>query len=203
MATNRSRGRPAGGSDARQRLLDAAQHAFTKDGYEGATLRSIARRAGTDVALIGYHFGSKVGLFVAAMALTVAPSEVLAQTVAGAEDDLADRLLAAVLKSWEDPQRGPAMRAFVVAALAHPDVLRAFREYIEREVMQRASAAFSGPEAPQRAVAVITVVVGVIFSRYILELGPVAALPPRGIHTALAPALRAATHPPRPRRRHH
>ena len=47
----------------RERILDAAEELFALHGYDGVTLRQIARRAGVDVALANYHFGRKLDLF--------------------------------------------------------------------------------------------------------------------------------------------
>lgn len=44
-------------------ILDAAEANFAKHGYDGVTLRMIARDAGVDVALANYHFGRKHELF--------------------------------------------------------------------------------------------------------------------------------------------
>jgi len=48
-----------------ERILDAAEELFALHGYDGVTLRQIARRAGVDVALASYHFGKKLDLFQA------------------------------------------------------------------------------------------------------------------------------------------
>jgi len=48
-----------------ERILDAAEELFALHGYDGVTLRQIARRAGVDVALANYHFGKKMALFQA------------------------------------------------------------------------------------------------------------------------------------------
>lgn len=51
-------------SDAtRTRLLEAAERLFAEHGLDGVSVRSIAAEASVDVAMINYHFGSKVGLF--------------------------------------------------------------------------------------------------------------------------------------------
>ena len=51
----------------RQRLLLAAAEVFGALGYEGATTRLVARKAGQRLSSITYYFGSKEGLFQAVM----------------------------------------------------------------------------------------------------------------------------------------
>ncbi len=45
------------------RVLDAAEELFALHGFDGVTMRQIAKLAQVDVALPNYHFGSKQGLF--------------------------------------------------------------------------------------------------------------------------------------------
>ena len=47
---------------ARARIRDAAIRAFARDGFEAASLRSIAKDAGVSPALIVHHFGDKNAL---------------------------------------------------------------------------------------------------------------------------------------------
>ncbi len=47
----------------RERILDAAEALFARHGYDGVTMRQIAKRADVDVALASYHFGKKRDLF--------------------------------------------------------------------------------------------------------------------------------------------
>lgn len=47
----------------RERILDVAEELFALHGYDGVTLRQIAKGAGVDVALASYHFGKKLDLF--------------------------------------------------------------------------------------------------------------------------------------------
>lgn len=60
----RSRPRSA---DTRLRIIEAALQAFGNAGFEGALTRDIARAAGVQQPLINYHFGSKEGLWQAAV----------------------------------------------------------------------------------------------------------------------------------------
>jgi AcrR family transcriptional regulator len=53
--------------DRRTAILDAAEDQFAKHGYDGVTLRAIAKHAGVDLALPNYYFGPKRDLFDAVL----------------------------------------------------------------------------------------------------------------------------------------
>ena len=59
---NKSPGRPKGGSDKRERILQAAHSHFATFGFRDVSLRAVARDAGVDHALVNYYFGDKEGL---------------------------------------------------------------------------------------------------------------------------------------------
>ena len=48
---------------SKARILNAAETLFSKKGLEGVSVREIAAAAGLDLAMINYHFGSKLGLY--------------------------------------------------------------------------------------------------------------------------------------------
>lgn len=49
--------------ESRRRILDAAEQAFARRGFEGARLRDIAQEAGVHHALVHHYYGDKRGLF--------------------------------------------------------------------------------------------------------------------------------------------
>jgi AcrR family transcriptional regulator len=63
MTGTRTKARP----DRRTAILDAAEEQFARHGYDGVTLRAIAKHAGVDVALPNYYFGPKRDLFDAVL----------------------------------------------------------------------------------------------------------------------------------------
>lgn len=60
--TTREKGHPTG-----ERILDAAEELFARDGFAAVTVRQIMRKAEADVSLAYYHFKSKRDLFDAVM----------------------------------------------------------------------------------------------------------------------------------------
>lgn len=55
------------GEDTRRRILETAIDVFAAVGYEGAGTRMLAERAGVNLPAIQYYFGSKEGLYRAAI----------------------------------------------------------------------------------------------------------------------------------------
>ena len=51
------------GENTREALIEAALEIFGRDGYQAASTRSIADKAGANQALINYHFKGKEGLY--------------------------------------------------------------------------------------------------------------------------------------------
>ncbi|HYL57443.1 MAG TPA: CerR family C-terminal domain-containing protein [Candidatus Acidoferrales bacterium] len=51
------------GEDARRRLVDAALEVFGAHGFDGASTRILAEKAGVNLAAIPYYFGGKEGLY--------------------------------------------------------------------------------------------------------------------------------------------
>lgn len=50
-------------SDSVQNALDAGEDVFSASGFEGASMKVIAARAGVSQSLLHYHFGTKVALY--------------------------------------------------------------------------------------------------------------------------------------------
>jgi AcrR family transcriptional regulator len=91
-----------------ERILDAAEALFAQHGFDGVTLRQIARRAGVDVALASYHFGKKRDLFQAVFErraghLNGARREALhrCQAAAGAAGPSLEQIIEAFLRPLE------------------------------------------------------------------------------------------------------
>lgn len=113
-------GRPAGTNGGnKQRILAAARAEFATKGFRNATMRSIAKQAGFDVALLSHYFGNKDGLFAATMELPAPTHRVLIQALSGPLETQGKHLTRGYLTLWEDPATGPQMQALARSALSN------------------------------------------------------------------------------------
>lgn len=81
----------ARGEDTRRRILATALEIFAAEGYEGASTRQLAERAGVNLPAIQYYFGSKEGLYRAVIESIVRYNEAhMAPIKARVEAALAD-----------------------------------------------------------------------------------------------------------------
>lgn len=59
--------------DTKQRILDAAEHLFARNGYHATSLRGITTTADANLAAVNYHFGSKEALLEAVIVRRLDP----------------------------------------------------------------------------------------------------------------------------------
>jgi AcrR family transcriptional regulator len=183
--SSRPRGRRPGGSDTRERILDAARARFAAHGYDRTRIRDVAVDAGVDPALVHYFFKTKDGLFVAAMELPISPAEVIAPLVAEGVSGLGERMVRRLLGVWDEPANQATLLALVSGASGHPGAALALREFITREIVARVALVSD----PLRANLVASQIMGLIAARYVARLEPLASLPADAVVPLVAPTL--------------
>ncbi|NEA69566.1 TetR/AcrR family transcriptional regulator [Streptomyces sp. SID13588] len=187
-APARTRGRPRGNPPTRESIVVAARALFLERGYRRTTLRAVAGAAGVDPALIAYHFGSKKGLFADVMQFQCANALAVDDVLLGDPATLPDRLIDAVTDLWEDAD-------FRRLTAQGDEASEVIREYLEQELLARLVEFLGGRDATARAMAVVTILGGLIYTRYLNPLPTPAALTPAEARHILTPALRAALTP--------
>lgn len=190
---NKSRGRPSTPSGTKDRILACARTRFSQDGYARTSLRAIARDADVDHALVSYYYGSKEGLFKAVTELVLTPAQVLEAVTGRVPEHLVGRvLLEAAVTAWDRPDYQQGLSQLIADALASPAGMRSFREYLQTEIVSRIAGVIGGADASKRASAAVTIMGGLFFTRYVLELEPVASMPLREVVDHHTPAMNAA-----------
>lgn len=191
IPTARGRGRPRGGpSGTRERILTAAAEEFGELGYDGATIRAIAGRAGVDTALVHHYFGTKSALFAAVVDFPIDPVTAIPSMLSGDPAAAGERIARFVLTTWEDPGfrgRGVALVRGAIGSRSSGDLMVGF---VYREILMAISD-WLGPseESERRAGLVASEIVGVIVTRYVLELAPMVAMGVEELVAAIGPRL--------------
>jgi AcrR family transcriptional regulator len=182
------RGRRPGSPDTRAAILDAARALFAASGISGTSVRAVAAKAGVDPALVHHYFGSKDDLFVAALALPVDPREVLAPVVAQGPDGAAERLLRVFLSVWDDPDLQLPMLA-VARSMTDPSGKELMRDGFLKVVIGPLGVALGIEEPERRMPIVASQVLGLILTRYLLEVEPIASMPADELVAIYAPTI--------------
>ncbi|ACY99990.1 MULTISPECIES: TetR/AcrR family transcriptional regulator [Thermomonospora] len=187
-ASERTRGRRPGPTETREQILDCARRLFADKGYDGASLRAIAREAGVDPALVHHFFGTKQGVFIAAMNLPLDPAAVVARLRdVPSRRELGAALAETFLGVWEDPERRIPMLALVRSAMTNEQVATMLRQFIAATLLGPLAERFG--IAPIRMEAAAGQLVGVAMLRYVLGLEPIASATAQELVELLAPAL--------------
>lgn len=186
----RRRGRPrAGEADGRTRILAAAAAEFEAKGYEGTSMRGVAAAAGVDSALVHHHFGSKADLFTAVVDVPLRPDRLIAEALVGPRDEIAARLVRAVIVNWDTPEvsrRGGALlRASLGSRVTTPVVAGFFR----RELIGAMVRHLDAPDAELRASLAASQIAGLILGRYILRLPELRAASVDTLVDRIAPTI--------------
>jgi len=184
------RGRRPGPSKTRDAILAAARERFSEQGYDRVRMRDVAAEAGVDVALVNYHFGSKDGLFAAALEMPTPMAALMADVLEQGEiDDFAERFLRRVLEVWDDPQTGGALVALVRSAMSHPPAAEQLRAFVQAELLARVAGRLQGPDADARAALFGSQLIGLLLYRHVLHVEPVASMARGELVRRAAPAL--------------
>lgn len=163
---NNPRGRPHGEASARQRLLDAARQHIDAGDLITISSRGLAAEVGVSHTLVNYHFGSRDALIATAMSLRAAPHDVIAAaTMPDGRLDLT-RLVRGLIAVWEHPEHGERLAGLARRLATGGADARASSTYLQRTVFETLTTEFGQERARRMA----TALVGVIFSRYVLEL---------------------------------
>jgi len=185
----RRRGRRPAGEDTRGAILVAARDEFSERGFDGASIRSVARRADVDPGLVRHYFRTKSDLFAAGIVPSgVDPADVVARLAAGGVDGLGARLLAAVLGVWGQ-DGGVALRVAFAGMTSGEVQAQALSGYVGRQVFARIGRLLPPPDQQLRVSLVASQVAGVLLARHVLRLEPLASMPDEEVVGLVGPTL--------------
>jgi AcrR family transcriptional regulator len=181
MATTEPRPRR---SDAtRSAILAAARERFAADGYERATIRSIAADAGIDPAMVMRYYGSKERLFAAAADFDLRLPDVTAMP----RTEVGIRMVEHFLNRWEEDE---TLMALLRATVSNQVAAERMRAIFADQVGPAVAALAAVPaEAPVRAGLLATQMLGMALCRYVLKLPPIVSMSRADVLAWLAPTV--------------
>lgn len=188
MSVRASRGRRPGAPDTRAEVLAAARTSFAEKGFRATTIRAVAASAGVDPALVHHYFGTKDDLFLAALEMPVDPREVLAPVVALGPDGAGERLLRTFLSVWDDPDIQVRLLAVVRSVLSE-DGATLLKEGFIPVVVGPVLAQLVADRPDVRVPLVASQVVGLIVTRYLIALPPMATMPAEDVVSRVGPVI--------------
>jgi AcrR family transcriptional regulator len=187
-ATAGRRGRRPGTPDTRAAILAAARARFGEKGFAGTTIRAVAADAGVDAALVHHYFGAKDDLFLAALELPVDPRVAIAPALADGPDGAAERMLRVFVGVWDDPANTPVFVA-LARTLLDPSASHLMRDGFLPVVLQPVGRTLGLDRPELRMSLVASQMLGIILSRYVLELEPIASMHAETLVATYAPTF--------------
>jgi AcrR family transcriptional regulator len=182
-------GRRPGNSGTREAILRAAAEEFAEHGYDRATIRNVAGRAGVDAALVHHYFGNKPNLFVAALDLPVNPAELASTLLADDPEVAGERIAGLLISVWEHAASRQPMMALIRSAVSSEEAAAMLREFATTEIFAQVALRLGKPDARLRANLVMSQLIGLAMARYIVKIEPLASLPPADLAAAVGPSL--------------
>jgi AcrR family transcriptional regulator len=182
-------GRRPGRSGTREAIIAAARESFAANGYDKASIRDIARRAGVDPALVHHYFGGKQELFTEAIELPLDVAAVLATIVEGDRLRVGERVVGLVLSVWDSQVDRSPLIALVRSAVTDENAARMLREFLASVLFVRLAQALDASDAPLRASLAASQIMGLLLARYIVRVEPIASAPAPVVVAAVGPTL--------------
>ncbi|MGC5626789.1 TetR family transcriptional regulator [Georgenia sp. Z1344] len=168
----------------RERIRAAARELFAEQGYDRATIRAIATRAGVDPAVVIRSFGSKEDLFAATVDVELG---IGADDLPADLDGVGEFITRNVLRRWEADD---VLVVLVRSAVAHEPARARLVDVMSAQVVPLL-VRLGAPEeeARLRASLVATQVIGLAMVRLVARVEPLASADRDDVVRWLAPTF--------------
>lgn len=167
----------------------AARELFAESGYESATVRGIARRAGVDAAMVNHWFGSKEGLFAeAVLELPFAPQTLIDEIIEGDLETLGERIVRKFLTVW-DAFGGGTFAALVRSVTSHEQAAEFLQDFFVKYLFSGVLKTTGSDNPKFRASLCASQMVGLGMVRYVARFEPLASADIETVVDAIAPNM--------------
>jgi AcrR family transcriptional regulator len=171
------------------RIRRAARASFAANGWEGTSLRAIAREVGVDPALVHYYFSSKEELLDA---VTTPPEEWLESIRAIGSTPLRERgeaIVRNVIWTWTQPEIREVLESTILTASHEPRTREKLRMFLTASLLPAVAERIEGEERMLRASLIGSQVLGLVMLRYLWRIEPIASLPDDELVALVGPTV--------------
>jgi AcrR family transcriptional regulator len=190
-ATAKPRGRrhKSATEDTRSMIVEAATAEFASRGYESASMRSIARKAGVDPALVHHYFAEKADLFAESIKAPIRPDRVVKEILAGPRERIGENIIRYLLGALEEGSARTRVISLIRTALGQEFAATMLRQFLVREVFKRIAEAIGGEDSQLRASLAASQIVGLMIVRYGIRIEPLASAPIEEVVARIGPVI--------------
>jgi AcrR family transcriptional regulator len=182
-------GRRPGNSSSRDDILKAARKLFARRGYQGATMRAIAKEAGVDPSLIVHFFGSKVNLLTEAVDWPFDPEVQMPRLLEDGRRNVGRKLAQLAIRTWDEEGTRHPVFTLLRAGLTEPEAAEMLRNFMLQRLYAPLMERLGSDQPELRAGLAVSQVIGVGMGRYVLKFDGLAEAKSEDVIDWLGPVL--------------
>jgi AcrR family transcriptional regulator len=182
-------GRRPGASGTQEEILEAARKLFIERGYQGATMRAIAKEAGVDASLIVHFFGNKLNLFSESVEWPFEPEVEMPKILAKGRANIGKNLVDLLLRIWDKEGGRSAVLTLLAAAVVEPEAAKMLGEFIRDRLFAPLLAELGSDQPEFRADLLSSQLSGLGLFRYVVGFDPLASAKRSEVIEAVGPTL--------------
>jgi AcrR family transcriptional regulator len=157
--------KPLRSQATRDRILNEARRLFAELGYERTTIRAIAAAANINVSIVMRYYGSKEDLFAVAAHLDLR----LPNLSSVPPEKRGEAIVTRFIDSREGPDASDQLTALMRAAVSHEAARQRFFDLVNNQVGPEIRTTIPDDQFEERLGLIITHLVGLGFTRYVLQ----------------------------------
>jgi AcrR family transcriptional regulator len=138
--------------------------------------------------MVFYFFGTKQGLFSAAIDMSDHVPTAIESIFAGDLDTMGERIVRTLVENLDKSERTPLV-ALTRSAPTDTQSEALLREFIDREITGRLATLLDAPDATLRAGMVNVQILGLAVARYIVRIQPIASASADELVAAFGPLV--------------
>jgi len=182
-------GRRPGAPDTREHIVAVARRAFGARGYDATSLRSIATEAGVDPGLLVHYFGSKEGVFRAAVEVAVQPGQLFQGLEGLSSQECAEQLVRRYLMVLGRDEPRDVVMGLIRSAVSNEHAADMLRDVLFQELLTSLESIIDAPNARLRASMIVAQLVGIATLKYVVRAGAVVQATDEEIVALVSPAI--------------